>query len=215
MPGDRRAGAGSRRAGVAAAALVAALAAWASGALILESLTPLASKKLPPGYTLEGNVWHYRDPRVDVQVAPLAGEERASFFMSRGLQNPFASALPMENLILFRLRIENLQKDQSVEFSPTAVILGNSLAFDDTHVYQFLYKEADSETKLAAAGKTMYMNHLSLPAGLWIERLLAFQYDDPYPTKKIPLILGSMSAGPEGLDLVFPYKASFHKEKSK
>jgi len=193
--------------------LLLAVSAWAGGVEVLESIVPLPSKKMPQGYSLEGEIWHYRDANLDVKVTPLTPEARARYYAEKQLEDPFSGVLPRENLVVMRLRVENLQKDGTVEFSPTACMLGNSLAFDDTYVYQFLYKEKNADAKLASAGKTLFMKHLSLPAGTWIEHLLAFQYDDPYPTKKLGLILGGISAGAEGVDIVFPFKATFKKEK--
>jgi hypothetical protein len=201
--------------GIALGLILMAASAWAASSLILDSLTPNPPKKLPEGYGVESGAYHFRDARLDLQVAQLTSEERVRFYAAKKLPDPFSGVLPIENLILLRLRIENLQKENTLEFSPTATMLGNCLAFDDTYVYQFLYREHDAAAKLDAAGKTMFLKHLSLPPGTWIERLLAFQYDDPYPSKKILLVVGGISAGAEGVDLAFPFKATYRKEKKK
>jgi len=203
------------RKAIALGLILVAASAWAGGVLILKSLTPELPKKAPEGYSLEGGVYHYRDAHLDVQVTPLTAAERPQYYATKKLPDPFSEVMPTENLILIRVRIENLQKEGAVEFSPTASMLGDSLAFDDTYVYQFLYKEKDADARLSAAGQTMFLKHLSLPPGNWIERLLAFQYDDPYPSKKLFLQLGGISVGPEGVPLAFPFKATFRKEKSK
>jgi len=199
---------------IALGLLLVAASAWAGGILILESLTPELPKKAPEGYSLEGGVYHYRDAHLDVQVFQLTAAERPQYYAMKKLPDPFSGVRPAENLILIRVRIENLQKEGAVEFSPTASMLGDSLAFDDTYVYQFIYKEKDADAKLSAAGKTMYLKHLSLPPGTWIERLLAFQYDNPYPSKRLILQIGGISTGQEGVNLVFPFKTKFRKEKS-
>ena len=205
----------TRKKAVTLCLILVALSAWAGGTLVLESLAPELPKKAPEGYSLQGEVHHYRDSRLDVQVAYLAVAERVRYFAMKELPDPFATVLPAENLILIRMRLENLQKEGAVEFSPTATMLGESLAFDDTFVYQFLYKEKDADAKLSAAGKTMYLRHLSLPPGTWIERLLAFQYDDPYSAKRLILQIGGVSTGQEAVDLAFSFKTTFKKVKEK
>jgi hypothetical protein len=190
------------------------LAAWGSKKVqVLESLTPSVSKQEAPGYTAQGTEWRYRDDKIDFRVAPLTAEDRGAFYREKGLVDPFASFRATDNLLLFRVRIENLSKDTPVEFSPTATMFGNSVAFDETYIFQYLYKESNADEKLTAVGKTLFLSHLQLPPGTWIERLMAFTYDDPYTTKTLRLVVQGLMAGPEGLNLEFPFKASYRKEK--
>lgn len=180
---------------------------------VVESLTPSVSKQKSPGYSAEGVEWRYRDDQVEFRVAPLTAAERAAYYQSKGLADPFGSFGPTDNLILFLVRIENLSKDTPVEFSPTATMFGNSVAFDETYIFQYLYKESGADEKLVTAGKTMFLSHLQLPPGNWIERLMAFTYDDPYATKTLRFVVQGLMAGPEGRDLEFPFKATYRKEK--
>lgn len=202
--------------GATAAASSAILFALAAGAAtkiyIIEKLEPDPPKKVAQ-YSAEPGGLRYRDARLEVVAAPLLGEARSSYFASRGLSDPFASPALEPTYVLFRIRIENLMRDEALEFSPGSAMFGNSNPLDEIAVYQLFYKEPDGEARLAAAGKTLFLRHLRLPPGEWIERLMVFQYDDPYPTKKITLILGSILLGRDGIDLEFPFRASYRKEK--
>ena len=190
------------------------LAAWGGTTVqVLETLTPKAPKKADMGYSVEGNAWHYRDDKVDFRLAFLSADERAAFFHEKGVADPFTSFGLRENLILFRVRIENLTDGTPVEFSPTAAMLGNSLAFDETYIFQYLYKEPQVDEKMAAAGKTVFLSHLQLPPGKWIERLIVFKYDDPYSVRTLKFVVQGLMVGPDGLNLEFPFKANFRKEK--
>ncbi len=191
--------------------LPAALAA--SSKYILSGLSPEVSKKAPQGYAVEGQTYHFRDARLDVRVTPLGPGEREAFFSSRGLTDPFRGLPADLNYIFFKVRIENLQKADTVEFSPGSSMFGNSNSVDEIAMYQLLYKEQDGDARLAAAGKGFFMRSLHLPPGQWIERLMAFQYDDPYKTKKIILVMSSILLGRDGLDLEFPFAATYVKEK--
>ena len=205
---------GKRTIAAASAGLLLALVAGASSKIyIIERLEPDPPKKVAQ-YSAQDGGLRYRDPRLDVTAAPLLGEERAAYFAARGVADPFASPVLEPTYVLFRVRIENLMKDEALEFSPGSAMFGNSNAMDEIAVYQLFYKEPDGEARLAAAGKTLFLRHLRLPPGQWIERVMVFQYDDPYPTKKIALILSSILLGRDGTDLEFPFRASYRKEKT-
>jgi hypothetical protein len=193
--------------------LLSLLAGATSKTYIIERLEPDPPKKAAQ-YSAEGGGLRYRDARLDVAAVPLLGEARSSYFTSRGVVDPFDSPALEPNYVLFRVRLENLMKDEALEFSPGSAMFGNSNALDEIGVYQLFYKEVDGEARLAAAGKTLFLRHLRLPPGEWIERLMVFQYDDPYPTKKITLVLSSILLGRDGVDLEFPFRASYRKEKT-
>ena len=196
------------------ASLVVPLALLASRTIyVLEGLTPEIQRKPVQGYTTEGSSFHYRDGRIAVTATPLLSPDHEAFYAQHELTNPFAHFPVEANYVFFKIRIENLQKADNVEFSPGSVMFGNSNALDDIAVYQLFYKEKDGEALLAAAGKTLFLKNLRLPAGQWIERLMVFQYDDPYKTKKIPLIMSNILMGREGLDVEFPFLTHFRKER--
>lgn len=197
----------------AALCLLLSLSVWAGSKIyVLKSLTPVVDKKSGPGYTMEGLTSHFRDQRADVQVTVLTPEERTKFFAGKGLDDPFTILSPRENYIFFKLRMENLDSSDTLEFSPNEVMFGNSMPLDETMLYQLLYKEKDGDAKLVAAGKTVFSRHLSLPPHAWIERLIIFQYDDPYPARKISLVINGAQIGRNGLELEFLFKSDFKKE---
>jgi hypothetical protein len=199
---------------IALASLVVPLVLLAARTIyVLDGLTPEVQKKPVQGYSTEGSSFHYRDGRIAVTATPLFANDLDGFYAQHGLTNPFAHFPVEANYVFFKIRIENLQKTDNVEFSPGSVMFGNSNALDDIAVYQLFYKEDKGEALLAAAGKTLFLRNLRLPAGQWIERLMVFQYDDPYKTKKIPLIMSNILMGREGLDVEFPFLTHFRKEK--
>jgi hypothetical protein len=205
-----------RKAAAACLLLVLGVSAWASRKIyILEHLSPDLKKKQSRGYSAEGNGFHFRNKALDVRVEPMTGNELQAYYRAQGVLDPFADFPPEANYVFFRLRIENLGKSDNLSFSPQGAMFGSDGALDDIGLYQLFYKENDGERRLAAAGKTLFLKNLYLPAGYWIERLLVFQYDNPYPTKKISLILSNILTGKEGLDLEFPFRADFRKEKVK
>lgn len=194
--------------------LVLGVSAWASRKIyILETLTPDAKKVDSKKLSVEGGGFHYRDKRVDVRVEPLTGKELEAYYEAESVRDPFAGFPPEANYVFFKVRIENLQKSGELTFSPQGAMLGSDGPLDDIGLYQLFYRETDGDQKLAAAGKTLFLKNLYLPAGYWIERLLVFHYDNPYPTKKMTLILSNILLGKDGLDLEFPFRAGFKKEK--
>jgi len=202
---------------IAAALLaMAALALAAKSVSILVDLVPEPPKKAAAGYEVEGRVYHYRDKRLDARVAYLLPEDRAAWFSKRGLQDPFEGLIkPEDNYVFFCLRLENLQKEENVAFTPGSSMFGTANLVDDTTIYQMFYKENDGEARLAVAGKSFFFKALYLPPGQWIERLLLFQYDESYAMKKVPLVMSSILLGRDGIDLEFSFLATFKKEKRK
>jgi len=206
-----------------ALAVIFALAVGVSSAVvlsaktlnILQDLVPQPQKKPEPGYSIEGKTHHYRDSRLDVRVTYLTPDARRAWFGQRGVKDPFAVIRPEDNYAFFRVRFENLQKEDSVEFTPGSSMFGSANLVDDISVYQMFYKERDGEETLAAAGKTFYFRTLHLPPGQWIERLMLFQYDEAYQQKKVALVLSSILLGREGLDLEFTFLTTFKKVKTR
>ena len=193
---------------------MAALAVAAKSVNILMDLTPEPQKKAREGYAVEGRAYHYRDKRLDARVAYLPPEDRTAWFSKRGLQDPFDGLIkPEDNYAFFSLRLENLQREDNVAFTPGSSMFGTANLVDDVTVYQMFYKENDGEARLAAAGKAFFFKALNLPPGQWIERLLLFQYDETYAVKKVPLVMSSILLGRDGIDLEFSFQATFKKEK--
>jgi hypothetical protein len=198
---------------LAAVAVLAALAVPAGTLYLLTGLKPRPPKRPDPNLRVEGRAFVYRNARLELQVEPLDPAGRADFFSRRGLEDPFAGFPPEDNYVAFRVRFENLSKNEPLTFSPVSTLFGNSAALDEVRLYQTFYREKDGEKMLEAVGKTLFVKTLSLPPGTFIERLLVYQYDDPYPVRTIPLVFGSILLGRESLDLELPFEATFHKEK--
>ena len=195
-------------------AALAALSTWAKTINIMVDLLPEAQKKPAPGYSVDGRAFHYRDMSIDVVVEYLPPPARASWFGHRKLKDPFGSFVrPEDNYAFFRVRFENLQKEENVEFTPGSSMFGTGNLVDDIAVYQMFYKESDGEARLATVGKAMFFKALHLPPGVWIERLMLFKYDESYQQKSVPLVISNILLGREGLDLIFPFVAKFKKEK--
>ena len=136
---------------------------------ILQDLVPQPQKKPEPGYFIEGKSYHYRDKRLDVRVTYLTPEERYAWFASgrsRIRSRPLSAG---GQLRVFPRRIENLRKEDSVEFTPGSSMFGTANLVDDISVYQMFYKESDGEERLAAVGKSFSFKALHLPPGQWIE----------------------------------------------
>jgi len=182
---------------------------------ILQDLVPEPQKKPRPGYIIDGKSYHYRDKHLDVRVTYLTVEERRAWFEERETKDPFSAVRAEDNYAFFKVRFENLQKEENVEFTPGSSMFGTGNLVDDITVYQMFYKETDGEERLAAAGKSFYFKSLHLPPGQWIERLMIFQYDELYQQKKVSLVLSSILLGREGVDLEFPFLTTFKKEKQK
>ncbi len=203
-----------RRFAIAAVSLLALVAAGGKTIQVLERLVPDQPKKQVVGYSVEGGSYRFSDTRFSVVATPLDRAGLATYYRARGLENPFVHFPEEANYVFFNVRFENFQKDETVEFSPGSSMFGNSNPLDETRMYQLFYKEAGSEAKLAAVGRTFFLKNLRLPPGEWIERLVGFQYDDPYKTKKISLVFTSILMGPEGVTVEFPFRAEFRKEKA-
>jgi hypothetical protein len=193
---------------------LAVVAASAKSVNILVDLVPVQPKKPDPNCAIEGKTIHFRDRRVDVQVTYLDPAERLAWFRQHGGKDPFAGfILPQENYVFFRVRFENLQKEENVEFTPGSSMFGTANLVDETAIYELFYKESDGDERLAVAGKTLYFKALHLPPGQWIERLLLFKYDETYQQKKVVLLMSNILLGHEGLDLEFPFTTTFKKER--
>ncbi|MEW6758456.1 MAG: hypothetical protein AB1347_09560 [Acidobacteriota bacterium] len=199
-------------AGLAVAGL--AVAAVASQTIqVLVGLEPDGKARLPTGVRLEGSTFVVDDPRMSVRVAALDAAGRRDFFAGLGLPDPFRDVLSEENYVFFRVRFENRHKEEDLSFSPVNTMFGNASALDEVRLYQTFYRDKAGQEKLAAAGRGLFVKTLILPPGTHIERLLVYQYDDPYPVRKIPLIFGGILLGREGMDLELPFRADFKKEK--
>ncbi|MEW5764263.1 MAG: hypothetical protein ACOYXN_02970 [Acidobacteriota bacterium] len=196
-----------------------AMAAWAATVVasqviqVLVGLSPDGKAKLPQGVRLEGNSFVVEDAAMEVRVSALDPAGRAGFFAGLGLQDPFRDVLPEENYVFFKVRFENRHKEEDLSFSPVNTLFGNAAALDEVRLYQTFYRDKAGQEKLAAAGKGLFVKTLILPPGTHIERLLVYQYDDPYPVRKIPLIFGGILQGRQGKDVEFPFRATFKKEK--
>ncbi len=199
---------------VATAALAAALLLAAGQTLLrLDGFDPLPPKKLPPGYEVRGSGYHVRNDQLDVVVEPLMLKDMPAYYEARGLKNPFYDIPPLMNYFFVRLRIENLSGKTTLEFLPTNVIFENSMAKDESRVYETFYGMEDGEARLDTLGKTLFLKPLFLPPGQWIERLLFFEYEEPIPTKRMSLVLANLALGKTRTDLVFPYRGRFIREK--
>lgn len=198
---------------LAAVALLTALAVPAATLYLLTGLKPRPPRRPDPNLRVEGRSYVFTTPRLELQVEPLDPAGRADFFSKKGLLDPFAGFPPEDNYVAFRVRFENLSQDEPLTFSPVGTLFGNSAALDEVRLYQTFYREKDGEKKLEAVGKTLFVKTLTLPPGTFIERLLVYQYDDPYPVRTIPLIFGNILLGRESLDLELPFEATFQKEK--
>lgn len=204
----------TRKSAVIFVLALVALTAWAGRTFyVLDSMTPKADAKLQVGLTVKDGGFQFRNKVFKLTVIPMRRESRQAYYREKKLPDPFESLRGDENMVFFKVRIENLQKSGKLAFSPRNTIMGNSMPFDEIKVYQLLYRARDSDKLLASAGKTFFFRNLVLPAHTWIERLMLFQYDDPYKTRNINLIFGSVATDRESFDVIFPFKAHFVKEK--
>ena len=204
----------TRKSAVIFVLALAALTAWAGTTLyVLDTMTPRVEKKPVTGLEVKDGGFHFRNQAFDLTVIPMNSGSVQAYYFERKLTNPFEGLRGDENMVFFRVRIENLQKSGKLAFSPKNTMMGNSMPFDEIKVYQLLYRSRDSDQLLASAGKTLFFRNLLLPAHTWIERILLYQYDDPYPTKNINLIFGSIATDRASFEVIFPFKAHFVKEK--
>lgn len=198
----------------AALALVLALSLGAvSGELpIVQSLTPAPPSKMPENITLEGRVYHMRSQTVDVQVEAFLLPEVGPWFEGRGLKNPFFDIPMAMNYILVRVRFENLSATETLEFVPTASAFDSCLAKDEAKIFETFYVLSEGEARLAVLGKSLYLKPLMLPPGQWIERLILFEYDEPFPVKRMTFSLSGVGMGRDRIDMAFPYRAGYGKK---
>lgn len=201
-----------RRAILAAFGLAFCFGLAAADLPVLETLTPKPSKKLAEGVTVEGNAFHQKSEKVDIVLEPLLLSQVGEWYKARGLENPFYDIPKPMNYILLRVRFENLSNDETLEFVPTAVMFDTCIPKDESKVYELFYSLAGGEKRLATLGKTLYLTPLLLPPGQFIERLLFFEYDEPFPVKKMTVALASVAIGREKVDVAYEYKATYAKK---
>jgi hypothetical protein len=179
----------------------------------LDSLmTVEKAPKKKKGLEIEGKIYKYQSQFLKLEVEPLLLKDIDSYYKERGMINPFDEVPEAYNYIFFRVRMENLSKESSLEYSPSQTIMNDMLPKDDTTVYQMFYEKANGEEKLDALGKTVFLKPLTLPPKMWIERLIFFEYDELLPTRKMILILSSIAVGREIFEVELPFKAKFVKE---
>ena len=112
---------------IALASFAIPLALFAARTLyLLDGLTPEIPKKPVQGYSSEETSFQYRDGRIAVTATPLFAADLDGYYAQHGLINPFAHFPAEANYVFFKIRIENLQKTENVEFSPGGVMFGNS-----------------------------------------------------------------------------------------
>ncbi len=187
---------------------------WAGRTLyVLESLTPKISRKPAKELSVEGKGFRFRNSWFELSVLPLAPSERSEFFRAKGLQDPFEDLKPEQNFVFLKVRFENLGKSDKLVFLPQGTLLGDSFPFDETRIYQLFYRGKEPDKRLAAAGKVLFMRNLVLPTGFWIERLMVFRYDDPYPVRRIRLTFSNILVGRKVFNVSFNFRAHFVKEK--
>jgi len=202
----------SKRIPMVVLSLTLAAAALAATLPVLESLAPNPPKKMPAGFEVKGGGYHARTDLADVEVEPLLLSQVGSWYAARGMENPFGDFPAPMNYILVRLRIENLSKEETLEFSPTACAFDSCLARDDSRVYETFYALSGGEKRLEVLGKTLFLKPLFLPPGQFLERLLFFEYDEPFAVKRMMLSIHSVAVGRTQVDLQFPFRASYMKK---
>jgi len=201
----------SKRIWILALSLTAA-AALAVTMPVLETLTPDPPKKMPAGFEVKGGGYHARTELADVEVEPLLLSQVGSWYAARGLENPFSDFPPPMNYILVRVRLENLSKDEALDFSPTQCAFDSCLAKDESAVYETFYALSGGEKRLQILGKSLFLKPLQLPPGQYIERLIFFEYDEPFAVKRMLLSLVSVGVGRVRIDLQFPFHANYMKK---
>lgn len=180
----------------------------------LDSVTTMEkSRKWNPKVAIENNMYRYTGQFIKIEVEPLLLKDIGKYYEDRGLINPFDEVPEAFNYIFFRVRMENLSKESTLDFSPASALMDDCLAKDETHIYQMFEEKSTGERKMEACGKTIFLKPLSLPPQMWIERLMFFEYDDPMPRKKISLILSNITVGKEIFEEVFPFRTKFVKER--
>jgi hypothetical protein len=199
---------------VLALALICAAAFAAARLPVLESLVPDPPKKqIIPGLEIKGNGYHVRGEFADVEVEPLLLSAVGGWYAARGIQNPFGDFPAPMNYILLRVRLENLSKEDTLEFLPTQCTFDSCLAKEETAVYETFYSLPGGEKRLEVLGKTLYLKPLMLPPGEFIERLVWFEYDEPFAVKRMTLSLAGVSSGRTRMDLQFSYRAHYAKKQ--
>jgi hypothetical protein len=198
----------------AALALALALPALAATTIhVLCELMPEISKKPEAGYSVSGAVYKFENKDLKCEVEYLTPEARRQYFSKRGFEDPLRGLASEEDFFVVRARFENLLKEGDLVMSPNTVLFENCQVKEETALYSMFYLRPDGEKRLQAAGAVFYLKSLSLPPGLWIERLYLFQYEDPYQTKHMKLVIASILTGDRQWDLEFPFLAKYKKEK--
>lgn len=188
-------------------------AAAATTLYVLTEMTPEISKNPEPGYSASGGIYRFENKSLRCEVEFLTPEARGAYFKKNGFQDPLAGLASESDFFAVRARFENLMAEGALTMSPNTVIFENCTVRDQTHLYQLLYLRPDGEKRLEAAGAVFYLSQLNLPPGTWIERLFLFQYEDPYPTKRMKLVIANLMGADQQWDMEFPFIAKFRKEK--
>lgn len=181
---------------------------------LVEFIPDTAKVKKDKNYSTKEKTIIYQSNLVRIEVEPFLLKNIKEYYNSKGMENPFEEISEGFNYIFFRVKIENLSKEQNLDFSPSMVILNDMVFKDDGAILEMFYDKANSEKKLELLGKTMFFKPLSLPPKMWIERLLFFEYDDVVPRKKFLLTFSCLTLHKEIFEVSFPFKAKFVKEKS-
>lgn len=203
-----------RRWGIAALLAALGIAAAASTTIyVITEMTPDIRKKPEAGYSAEGKIYRYANKDLACEVEVLLAEARGAYFRSKGYEDPFRDLASSEDFFVVRARFENRMAEHSLTMMPGSVMFENCTVRDETHLYQLFYIKSDGEKRLEAAGAVFYLKQLDLPPGQWIERLFLFQYDDPYRTKRMRLVISNLLAGDRQHDVEFPFIAKYKKEK--
>ncbi|MEJ2367325.1 MAG: hypothetical protein P8Z49_02985 [Acidobacteriota bacterium] len=197
--------------------------AFAAGAVVLslsamtlyrlDSVIPDPGRKQEQIMSVDGSTYHYRANKVDIQVTPILLKGIGRYYRTLGLRNPFEDFPPEMNYIFIRLRLENLDKHETLEFIPSNTMMGSMMPKDETQLYEMMYKLSDGNKRLVEVGKTFYFKELNLPPGYWFERLMLFEYKENRPARHMDLVLGNLSTGRNRFDVTFPFKLKFTKEK--
>lgn len=180
----------------------------------LDSIIPneKAAKK-KKNVEIRGNTFRYQSNLLKLEAEPLLLKDLGGYYAKKGLINPFEEVPEAYNYVFIRVRIENMSKEKTLDFSPASATLDGFLSRDDTTVYEMFYDEPGAEKKLEILGKTLFLKPLSLPPRNWIERMLFFEYDDPFPTGKMTLAISNLTVGKEIIEITFPFRSKFVREK--
>jgi hypothetical protein len=192
---------------------LAVTAAASTTIYVITEMTPDIGRGANDGYSAEGGIFRYANKEMACEVEVLLAEARGAYFRSKGYEDPLRDLTSSEDFFAVRARFENRMTEHNLTMMPGSVMFENCNVRDETHLYQLLYMKSDGEKRLEAAGAVLYLKQLDLPPGTWIERLFLFQYDDPYKTKRMKLVISNILAGEKQHDLEFPFIARYKKEK--